>query len=126
MVALLAGRRVSVEGAEDIIPTLYRVKSGMALHLVNTANMLSQVDSYVDIDETIPQFVDTDPNRELLPQLTIKLENVKLGKRVKALIASPEMDEEKELSICQNAEGEYTLTIPAGLFSGYALIKLCF
>ena len=126
MVALLAGRWVTVESAEDIIPTLYRVNSGMALHLVNTTGMVSKNDSYVDIDETIPQFVDTDPQRKLLPQLTVKLEQVELGANCKAIIASPEMDGEKEIPICKKGDQKYEITVPADLFSGYALIKLCF
>lgn len=126
MVSLLAGKRVSVEGAPDVIPTLYRVGPGMALHLVNTCDMLSKCDSYVDVDETLPQFVDTDPDRKLLPKLVVKLNQVELGEKVKAIIASPEIDAEREIPICKNATGEYEITIPANLFSGYALVKLCF
>ena len=126
MVSLLAGKRISVVGAPNIVPTLYRVNPGMALHLVNTANMVSQMDSYVEVDEPLPQFMDTDPDRKLLPELVVKLDRVQLGENVKATIASPEIDAEQEISICKIGEDEYQITIPADLFSGYALVKLCF
>ena len=113
-------------GAPDIVPTLYRVHPGMALHLVNTANMISKTDSYVEVDEPLPQFMDTDPDRKLLPELVVKLDHVQLGEKVKATIASPEIDAEREIPIRKIGEDGYEITIPADLFSGYALVKLCF
>lgn len=125
MLDLLVGKRITVQGAEDIIPTLYKVKKGMALHLVNTHDMLPETDTYVGRDETIPQFVDTDPSRTLLPELTVELKNVELGANVKACVSSPEMKEDRKIAVSATSEG-YIFTIPAGLFSGYALIKIDF
>lgn len=126
MAALLAGRRISVEGAPDLIPSLYRVKAGMALHLVNTADMVSRTDCLVSVDETLPQFVDTDPDRKLLPALTVTLDGISLGKDTKAFIASPELAQDRELSLSQKGADCYEIAVPADLFSGYALVKLCF
>ena len=122
LLSLLAGRRVAVSGAEDVIPTVFVTAAGTVIHLVNTHGMLSDHDTFVGRSDLIPQFDDTDPGREMLPALTLSLNGVDIGGCTVCRIATPERDDEAVADIIHDATGGYSVTIPAGVFSGYAML----
>lgn len=123
LLRMLLGTRVTVEGAKCLIPTLYRVEQGYALHIVNARDMLPEEDSFVPDQTVIPQFDDTDKERLLLPGLTVRVTDVPLGDVKKVVFVTPEQAEVEELAAEQTAEG-FIIRIPENRFSGYGLIEI--
>ncbi len=121
LLSLFVGRRVTVSGADDVIPTVYRTSVGTVIHLVNTNKMISENNSYVGRDEAIVQFNDLDGTRQRLPELTLEISGIgNIGSICR--VASPENGETVPVPVASGYNGTYKVTIPEGTFSGYALL----
>ncbi len=103
-----------------VVLTGYAVEGGLALHLVNLKDTVAEKAGKTDHKEIIPNFT-TDGEKIPEAKLTVKIPN---GLSVsKAYLRTPELDKEVELEISVNA-GTANITVPGGLFSGYALIAV--
>lgn len=102
---------------EDLLATVYEAGGATTIHLVNTAGMLPEKDSVGTTKDPIPAFCD---NAEKVSEFEIKL-NRSFGKEATAEIVSPEF--EGSVSVpCHFDSDSLLLTVPGGIFSGYALI----
>lgn len=123
VLSLLLGQRVQVTGADSVIPTLYRVEKGWALHLLNAENMLPKEDMPVPDNGPIPQFDDTVADRKRLPALTVTIRDEALTGAGRVCLATPEQPGEEALPAEHTADG-LVIRIPANRFSGYGLVKI--
>lgn len=118
----VAEKRVTVIGKSTVIPTLYKVASGYAIHLVNTEGLVSTEEKRISSADPIPVY-SSSPDRPFLPELTVKVNISDAESITGAVLVSPEFGGETPLEITKK-DGECSMHVSADKFSGYAMIKL--
>ncbi|MFU0799825.1 MAG: Glyco-hydro-42M domain-containing protein [Xylanivirga thermophila] len=114
----LNSRRIEHD-QEDLLTTIYETGEATIIHLVNTAGMLPEMDSFGTIKDPIPAFCD---GANKMPEFLIHLNDY--GRiPSSAELVTPE-SERVTLIPCHLNENTLVLHIPEKTFSGYALIIL--
>lgn len=116
---IVGDRKLKVTCTQDeLLANAYAVEDGIAVHIVNLSDTIPKEVCMVGHEDLIPNFTD---GAEKLPEIQISL---KTGTEISAAaLYTPEDGAKHQLSFAQK-QGEVTLTVPAGLFAGYALITL--
>jgi hypothetical protein len=104
---------------EDLLATVYEASGATTIHLVNTAGMLPETDSFGTIKDPVPAFCD---GADKVPSFTIRLNN---SSKIPASaeIVSPESDGSTPVP-CSLDGNTLVLQIPENIFSGYGFIIL--
>jgi len=119
--SIITNPKLSIDCANDrVLLTGYGVENGIALHLINLADTLAETPTKVQHDDIIPNFTSDG----------VKVPEAKLSVAIpagydvsRAVLYTPELSEGVTLSMTVS-DGTAKITVPGGLFSGYALIEM--
>ena len=105
---------------EQIALTAYEVEGALAIHLVNLADTVAQEEGMVAHSDLLSNFT---PDAEKLPSIRLTVNCPLAVPPARAILRTPEREEELILPIEHN-EDTLAVNLPAGIFSGYAMIAL--
>lgn len=118
---ILGSPRVRVScGHARIVATDFRVPGGLAVHLVNLEDTVSEARIPVGHDDPLPHF---QPGSDPLPAMELTLPALEGRCCSRAELRTPEREDAAPLEMVERGE-DLCVAIPGGLFSGYALICL--
>ncbi|MGI6654213.1 MAG: hypothetical protein ACOX55_08880 [Christensenellales bacterium] len=120
LLKILTGETFLTCSREDMMVSLYETDGGTALHLLNVAGLLPANDTDASVSDQIHVY---HPSSEKIQEsFTVLIRS--LGRMPsKTVLFSPELPSEVEIGFAQE-KGTLQLTIPGGLFSGYALVHI--
>ena len=120
--AVCPAPKMSVECEKDlVIGSCFAVESGLALHLINLSNTLPAGPEEIGHEDVIEDFA---PGAEKLCELRIRVKREPGAAAVRsATLFTPERPEGVALAFTDQG-GELLCSVPAGTFSGYALIEV--
>lgn len=117
---LVENKHLYIDRDNSVIGTIYEVKEGYAVHLVNTADMLPHKDEKILASDAIGQFTETG---EKLDGFTLRVRVMQKRPLDKIVMHSPEFTGDSIAQYDQN-ENEIIIQIPKNLFSGYLLLHI--
>ena len=103
-----------------VIATGFQVECGAAIHLINLADTISEKPGVAQHKDIIPNFTE---NGAPVPEAKVTLRKPQGFAAARAALYTPERAEATPLTV-EDAGDRLTITVPGGLFSGYALIGI--
>ena len=100
--------------------TAYEVENAVVLHLVNLADTIAETEKLVAHSDVIPNFAANAPK---VPAIELTVNAPLHIAPTRAILQTPEQEGEVVLPI-QSKGDALSISIPDGVFSGYALIAL--
>ena len=118
---LIKTPKIRIECANQrMIATGYTVEDGLALHLVNLKDTICEQPGLAGHEDVLVNFTD---QGEAVPEIILTVAKPQGKSYTKAILLTPERQEEVEIS-CEDCGGLLYVTVPGGLFSGYALVAV--
>ncbi|MFA7099229.1 MAG: hypothetical protein WC143_04010 [Eubacteriales bacterium] len=117
----LLGKQVVFADDGDILSSLFKVRNGFSVHLVNTKDMLPSKDTIASTADVIPAFSEEGGKTASFNVFVGLQKGVVSG----AVLYSPEFEGGVKIDFdFSENKSAYRLKIPGGVFSGYGLLHI--
>lgn len=117
LINLCLKKRSIEHDQEDLLATVYEAGGATTIHLINTAGMLPETDSFGTTEDPIPTFCD---GADKVPSFSIRLNDY--GRNPAAVeLVTPEIEGRITVT-CYLDRDALVLEIPGNIFAGYAFI----